>query len=176
MPGYDKSRFVNLSKTEHDELTCGICFEILNNPIVVPCCRHTYCYHCIIEWLNNNTSCPNDRTRLIRSELYHPQRLVLNLLAKLQIHCDFHSKGCDTVIDLEFLSSHVLNCKFNPERKCIECGLKMGEESHHCLDNLKSLNSSLNNEIIELKNEIQKLKKDIESLRENRYEYVSTSY
>ncbi len=173
MPGYDKSRFVNLSQPLNDELTCGICLGILKNPIVVPCCRHTYCYNCIIKWLNNNTSCPNDRTKLIRSELYHPQRLVLNLLAKLRIHCNFHSKGCDRVLDLECLPMHAMNCQFNPERKCVECGLKMDCESHNCINDLKLLNSSLNNEMIELKNEIETLKKNMESMKDNHLQYVS---
>jgi FtsZ-binding cell division protein ZapB len=68
---------------------------------------------------------------------------------------------------------HAMNCQFNPERKCVECGLKMDCESHNCINDLKLLNSSLNNEMIELKNEIETLKKNMESMKDNHLQYVS---
>ncbi len=36
MPGFDKSQFLKLSQTEENELLCGICLCILNNPVVTP--------------------------------------------------------------------------------------------------------------------------------------------
>lgn len=166
MPGFEKHRFVNLNQLE-DDFTCGICLQILNNPSVTPCCRQTYCYDCINEWLNNKNSCPNDRQRLIATELYSPQRLVVNLLAKLRIRCDFALNGCQTVVDLECLKTHSNNCPFNPNRNCIDCGLKMsGQSTHYCINSLKLLNTSLAEEIFELKSEIEKLKQEIKSLKE----------
>ena len=61
MPALETHRFVNLSQSEEDELSCGICFGILIDPMVTSCCRQTYCKECISEWLKSNNNCPEDR-------------------------------------------------------------------------------------------------------------------
>ncbi|XP_054167319.1 E3 ubiquitin-protein ligase NRDP1-like [Oppia nitens] len=181
--GYEKHRFVGLTEPESQEFTCGICLGIFCEPTVVPCCRQTYCYGCISEWLSNKNSCPNDRQGLTASQLYYPQRLVINLLAKLKIHCNFQSNGCQTVLDLEILASHADSCPYNPYRRCSVCDvlivkyidesqqfnsltLQSSELSHNCINSLKNLNKSLENEISELKCEISKLKNHIKKLEE----------
>ena len=93
-----------MTDTEDEELTCGICLEILNNPKVVQCCRQTYCNDCITEWLSENKTCPNDRQHLTIDSLVEPPRLVHNMISKLKIHCDFQSNGCEAVVILDNLA------------------------------------------------------------------------
>lgn len=166
MSGYDKSRFVGLTQSEEEEFTCAICLAILKDPVVVPCCRQTYCYGCISQWLNSQKSCPNDRHRLNATQLYDPQRLVLNLLAKLRIRCLYHSNGCQIVSDLQSLVNHEDYCLFNPNRKCCDCGIRVNEFTHNCVNSLKLLNTSLAEEMLELKSEILRLQLEIKSLKE----------
>ncbi|CAG2117580.1 unnamed protein product, partial [Medioppia subpectinata] len=63
MPGYCVDRFPNLSAEDREEYTCSICQDIFNTPVTTSC-RHTFCEDCITEWLESNTTCPNDRKRL----------------------------------------------------------------------------------------------------------------
>ncbi|CAG2164436.1 unnamed protein product [Oppiella nova] len=186
MPGYDIRRFVGLSQREADEFTCGICLQIFREPTVVPCCRHTYCRECISRWLANTNTCPNDRRGLIASQLYDPQRLVTNLLAKLHIQCHFYAQGCDAVLELQCLDSHADSCPCNPCRQCPDCGLRMAERmdaapdyeipvpplvSHNCVNSLKRLNETLAEEMSQLKREILKLKTEIKTLKDRRNEF-----
>ncbi|CAG2113488.1 unnamed protein product [Medioppia subpectinata] len=126
MPGYSRDRFVDLSDRESDELMCGICLQILRSPVVTPCCRHAYCRACMGQWLAVNSSCPNDRQPLIASELQYPQRLACNLLARLRIGCQFSAYGCPHVLELQCLARHEDCCRFNSDRRCADCGQKVG--------------------------------------------------
>src|SRR2546422_7082256 len=103
MPGYDVSRFVNLRKSEEELVICLICHDVLKNPVVVRCCLQTYCNDCIRIWLKTNSVCPNDRKLLTESQLTNVPRMVVNLLGKLKIKCDYESHGCTEIVDLETL-------------------------------------------------------------------------
>ncbi len=74
MPGYELSRFVELSQSEIEEYTCSICHDILRNPFVTNCCLQTFCEQCINDWLEKNNTCPYDRKQLNRSQLSSPPR------------------------------------------------------------------------------------------------------
>jgi len=53
---------------------CSICLGTLVNPVNTVC-NHTYCYHCLISWLEYNNTCPICRYRLITD--LENQRIVL---------------------------------------------------------------------------------------------------
>jgi hypothetical protein len=144
MSGYSKQRFVGLAENEDEELTCGICLGILNKPMVVRCCSQTFCEYCINEWLKNDETCPHDRQNLTKYELIKPPRIVQNLLSKLRIHCKHQNSGCDSIIKLENLDNHELNCKFNPVKFCEKCNFIINsDEEHDCITNLVAKNLSL---------------------------------
>jgi hypothetical protein len=103
MSGFERSRFIDLSQSDCDEFTCGICLEILNNPIETKCCRKTYCKKCIITWINTNQLCPNDRRVLRVNDLINPSLIVVNLLSKLKIKCN----GCQKIVSLGSLLEHM---------------------------------------------------------------------
>ncbi|XP_054161300.1 E3 ubiquitin-protein ligase NRDP1-like [Oppia nitens] len=94
MPGYDCDRFVNLSPADRAELTCSICQDIFYCPVIAQCCRQTFCEDCINNWLSTNNTCPYDRKTLTTEALTRPPRVMVNMLGKLQIKCDFRDKGC----------------------------------------------------------------------------------
>ncbi len=52
-----------------DNETCAICYETLNAPTCVPCCKHFFCGGCILEALKRNTACPFCRTKVSVQEL-----------------------------------------------------------------------------------------------------------
>ena len=85
MPGLDKSRFINLRKSD-DELLCGICLAVLDNPMVTQCCRQTYCRDCITQWLQTSSKCPNDKKTLTIANLSQPPLSINNILDKAVLH------------------------------------------------------------------------------------------
>jgi hypothetical protein len=87
-----------------DELTCGMCSRVVNNPIETKCCRKTYCKNCIITWINANQLCPNDKRVLKVNDLINPSLIVVNLLSKLKIKCNDSANECQEVISFESLS------------------------------------------------------------------------
>ena len=123
MPGYSRERFINLTNIEEEEFLCGICHEILNEPLVTPCCRNTYCKDCINSWLSENKWCVNDKIKLSSDMLYPSQRIVINLMNKLQIKCEFSSEGCDQIILFENLKHHLENCEF--KSKAVETNINI---------------------------------------------------
>ena len=56
---------IKTKKTE-DEL-CQICLENTQN--ILTQCNHEYCFQCIYEWLEKQTTCPNCRKHLKLSEM-----------------------------------------------------------------------------------------------------------
>jgi len=58
MPGYELSRFIELSQSDAEEYTCNICQDIFRNPVVTNCCLQTFCELCISEWLETNNTVP----------------------------------------------------------------------------------------------------------------------
>ncbi|CAG2166018.1 unnamed protein product, partial [Oppiella nova] len=156
MSGYNIDRFVDLSESERDELTCSICQDILCCPRVAPCCLQMYCEQCINEWLHTNNTCPHDRKPLTNIELNRPPRALVNLLLNLKITCDNKANGCDEVVKLEDLAHHTLNCKFNIT-KCKVCLCTM-DTDHNCVNTLLQLNKTARTEIMDLKQELYKIK------------------
>jgi len=165
MAGFSKKRFVNLTNVE-EELTCGICLEILNEPVVVQCCRQKKKKKCIKEWMDERQTCPNDRRVLGSKSLVEPPRLIQNMISRLKICCDYTENGCKNVLVLDNLSSHLLECKFKPKNLCKDCGIPIDNgKDHDCLFNLKTLNSNLVDETSRLKNQIKQLLARISSER-----------
>ena len=150
MPGIDRQRIVDKSEDELDELSCGICQDIFTDPVVTPCCRHTYCSLCIYQWLIGNNSCPNDRQRLSSRDMIPAPRMVINLLNKLKIKCENHSKGCEVIMSIADIDKHLLVC----DKNCDSC------------KSLKTKISESEIRVKKLKTQLVSLENEVKSLRE----------
>ena len=151
----ERKRIIGKSDKELDEFTCGICHEILVEPMVTKCCQQTYCRQCIEEWLQRQNTCPNDRKSLIKQDLCPAPRLVVNLLNEMSVKCDYHLDGCQEVVPYSQLSTHLKSCEFN---LCKTCGYRGRDEEHKCVDILLAKNNSLMDELKKLKIQIDELK------------------
>ncbi|XP_038555316.1 ligand of Numb protein X 2b [Micropterus salmoides] len=69
-----------------DELVCHICLQPLLRPMDTPC-GHTYCFHCLSNFLKEQDFCPVDRQRLQLNQCRPSSLLVRNLLDKLNVMC-----------------------------------------------------------------------------------------
>ena len=112
--GIDLDRFVSRI---NDELICSICQMVLENPLQIVECEHAFCSECINQWMSTgNETCPVDRNNINKEKLRTP-RIINKFLCELKIKCDYESEGCKDNVELEHLSQHCKQCKFNPNNK-----------------------------------------------------------
>ncbi|KAK6170532.1 hypothetical protein SNE40_018906 [Patella caerulea] len=93
-------------------LYCSICQEVFIEPQRAPC-GHSYCKKCIMQWLKNSKTCPEDRKPISSSSLHH-DFILENIIGDQIVGCPFRYSGCDFIGQLERLSSQRKSCEFNP--------------------------------------------------------------
>ena len=109
--GYDDERFLHpVGHTLH----CGICTNVLKDPVMCGQNEHLFCRACITIHLMNSQICPNCIEPLTVATLSQASRGIRNLLAELKIKCEFFDRGCGKFIELEHLERHVADCGFAP--------------------------------------------------------------
>ena len=150
MPGYDKSKIVGWNESDLDDFVCGICHDVLNKPVVTQCCRQSYCRDCIKQWLRGHYTCPNDRQLLTINGVSEVPRLVINIINKMRIRCDFSDKGCREVTTIATKMDHVKMCIYD---KCKICGSSPKGFNHDCIAYLKQENTELRMWLTNLNNE-----------------------
>ncbi|MCW7555864.1 hypothetical protein NX722_25200 [Endozoicomonas gorgoniicola] len=76
-------------KDLQDDLTCSICQDVFEKPVVSPC-GHTSCRNCINDWMNNHRSCPDCRVDIPGEWTFPPNQVVETLInnRKLQSEQD----------------------------------------------------------------------------------------
>ena len=120
MPGHDKSKIVGWNQRDLYEFECDLCRNVLKKPVVIPCCRQTYCRDCIDEWLKERGTCPIDRKPLSIDGLSKAPRLVTNLINKMQIKCDYSDKGCPAVTTIKDKRDHNKICTYKDKKTCAQ--------------------------------------------------------
>uniref|UniRef100_A0A3Q2QRE3 Ligand of numb-protein X 2b n=1 Tax=Fundulus heteroclitus TaxID=8078 RepID=A0A3Q2QRE3_FUNHE len=90
-----------------DELVCHICLQPLLRPMDTPC-GHTYCFHCLSNFLKEQDFCPVDRQRLQLHQCRSSSLLVRNLLDKLVVTCP-HYAECQQKMQRCELQPHLHN-------------------------------------------------------------------
>ena len=129
--GYDDERFLHpVGHTLH----CGICTNVLKDPVMCGENEHLFCRVCITMHLMNSLTCPNCIEPLTIATLSQASRGIRNLLAELKIKCEFFNRGCGKFIELEHLEGHVADCGFAPAVCSNEgCYLKVNKRDllHH---------------------------------------------
>ena len=174
--GYDVGRFTS---SVDEELICTICGGVLEDPLQAPACEHAFCAACIHEWLNHQQTCPVDRRNLTPHQLKQVPRILKNLLSKLTIQCENAMFGCEGVVRLDQLRSHLSQCEHNPKRpvNCEQgCGLVVPFDEmpqHNCIRELNNLIQNQNFKLAQLQAQIddqhQQLneqKREIQSLKD----------
>lgn len=174
--GFDVGRFQG---NVDEELICPICSQVLEHPVQAPKCEHAFCLTCIMEWLSHQPTCPVDRIGISSSELQPVPRILKNLLARLVIACDYAGTGCQAMVKLESLQSHVQDCEHNPQKpvSCEQgCGLVIPKDNvkdHNCVKELRSLIQNqqqkfqeFQEEVVEQRLTINELKRELNYLKE----------
>ena len=110
-PGYDEERFVT---TINRNFFCLICFNVLKDPVMCPRNQHCFCRGCITKHLENSRRCPTCADELIEEVLAEPQRMVKDYLNESKIRCIYNDRGCQEIVQLQYLDQHENSCGFTP--------------------------------------------------------------
>ena len=173
--GYADERF---KEFVNEDLHCPICTNVLKQPVHCVSNEHYFCKACITKHLENNKKCPCCMEGLSLEDLKPPSRFVTNRLSQLTIHCDNSDRGCEELVKLGDLSSHVKSCGFSPVVCSNEgCSLTMSKKDQHSHETatcqfLKikcSECGELKKELEEMKTSLKKVKaqlSDMESVKE----------
>ena len=109
--GYEDERFQHpVGHTLH----CGVCMNVLKDPVMCRRNEHLCCRACIIPHLRISQTCPTCMEPLTVETLRPASRGIRSLLAELKIRCEFYDRGCGEFIELEHLERHLRDCGFAP--------------------------------------------------------------
>ncbi|KAK3091188.1 hypothetical protein FSP39_017820 [Pinctada imbricata] len=111
--GTDVERYFLNPESVSVHLYCSICQDVFCEPQRAPC-GHSFCKKCILPWLRNSKTCPEDRKRVNPGELHH-DFILENIIGDQMVACPYRGTGCEFVGQLQMLSSHKKSCDFNPD-------------------------------------------------------------
>jgi N-acetylneuraminic acid mutarotase len=109
--GYEDERF---SHSVSAHFHCGICYNVLKEPVTCQRNEHYYCRACITEHLKNSPTCPTCQEGLSPETITQAPRILRNCLDELSIRCDNSDRGCQEIVQLAQLQDHVDVCGFAP--------------------------------------------------------------
>jgi len=161
--GFDVGRF---TAVVDEELLCPICSCVLELPLQLEGCEHAFCAACIRQWITRGSpTCPVDRQQVTPQQLQPVPRILKNLLSRLEIRCDNHSHGCESVLRLDALPNHLKDCAHNPkrpvpcERGCGLTTIPLDEMSNHnCVKELRAIISGQDEKISALEGAVRDAK------------------
>jgi len=91
------------------QLICPICTQVLRNPVQTPS-DHLFCEDELLEWMTISSFCPVTKLQLLAQDIKKPSRIILNMLAELEIFCPNKVNGCKWIGLNEQMSLHLLTC------------------------------------------------------------------
>lgn len=101
------------------QLICPICTQVLKNPVQTST-EHLFCEEELLEWMSRSSLCPVTKRVLDPEKIAKPSRIILNMLAELEVYCSNKAEGCTWTGAHEHLASHLNSCTFKPRALLLE--------------------------------------------------------
>lgn len=95
------------------QLICPICTQVLQNPVQTST-DHLFCEEELLEWMTISSLCPVTKVQLIAQEIKKPSRIILNMLAELEVYCPNKVNGCKWTGLNETMGAHFRSCDHKP--------------------------------------------------------------
>jgi len=139
------------------EITCPICLNYLNNPVMCSSCENIYCKDCINKWKDNNSSCPLRCEDFVIKDV---SRILKQILEKITIKC---RNGCK----FTFLSAFEHKCVIRDSWEVFSQDLHNNKIAYE--NNINKKNQNL----ISIENERNRLSKKYVLLYNNYQELLN---
>jgi FtsZ-binding cell division protein ZapB len=180
----------------NERLKCSICARPFNDPVSTKCKnkKHTFCRHCIEDWIGRNPSCPTCRQELLVQDLTPiTDGVFIDMLDELQISCQFcHQEGlergnfddhinkgclkvnvscpsadikCPWIGSREQLDKHLNTCIFNPLRPLITQLREQSSGQQTQIEQLRSENEQLKNQVNRQQTQMGALQNETQQLK-----------
>ena len=95
-------------------LICTCCHDILQKPLMITQCEHSFCGLCLTEWLRineSNPSCPECKIPVEASEESVKRAMfIFRLINSANVIC----KSCETAIPIIKYKDHAEKCSQSP--------------------------------------------------------------
>jgi hypothetical protein len=95
------------------QLICPICTQVLKNPVQTST-EHLFCEEELLEWMTISSLCPVTKVQLVAQEIKKPSRIILNMLAELEVFCPNKVNGCKWTGLNETIDTHFGSCEYKP--------------------------------------------------------------
>ena len=95
------------------QLICPICTQVLQNPVQTST-DHLFCEEELLEWMTISSVCPVTKVQLLAQEIKKPSRIILNMLAELEVFCPNKVNGCNWSGLNETMGVHFRSCDHKP--------------------------------------------------------------
>jgi E3 ubiquitin-protein ligase NRDP1 len=158
--GRDLEQFVHPERISQ-QLICPICTQVLKDPVQTSS-DHLFCEDELLEWLTRSNLCPITKAVIDPSTIKKPSRIILNMLAELEVYCMHKDEGCSWTGTSEQLHSHLAKgCLHHETCKLKETMAKQEKKITDLSDRITLL--EIRNE--ELVEENEELKTTVEDLK-----------
>lgn len=158
--GRDIEQFVHPERISQ-QLICPICTQVLKDPVQTSS-DHLFCEDELLEWLTRSNLCPITKAVIDPSTIKKPSRIILNMLAELEVYCVHKSEGCTWIGTSEQLTAHLSKgCLHHEACKLKEVIANQDQKITELSDRIAILETR--NE--ELTDENEELKATVEDLR-----------
>lgn len=144
--GTDLEQYVHPDRIS-SQLICPICTQVLKNPVQTST-DHLFCEDELLEWMARSNLCPVSKQVLDPEKITKPSRIILNMLAELEIYCTNKCEGCTWSGSYEHLQKHLANCTFRP-RSELYVEIKMLSDRIVHLESIYSQLESRHDHVIE---------------------------
>lgn len=116
--GLDIELFVHPERIS-SQLICPICTQVLDSPVQTAT-EHLFCEEELLEWMSRSSLCPITKTELDPASIRKPGRIVLNMLAELEMYCKNRGNGCTWTGPHEHLDKHMETCTHRSKEEEVE--------------------------------------------------------
>jgi hypothetical protein len=116
--GRDLDCFVHPERIS-PQLICPICTQVLYRPVQTVS-EHLFCEDELLEWMTRSSTCPITKSTLDPNEITRPSRIILNMLAELEVFCSNKQRGCSWIGPQELMDAHTEQCAYRPTNQLLE--------------------------------------------------------
>lgn len=106
--GFEIELFVHPDRIS-SQLICPICTSVLERPVQTPS-EHLFCEDELLEWMTRSQMCPVTNTKLDPDTIKKPGRIIVNMLAELEMYCPNRIHGCQWIGSSDQVTIHKKKC------------------------------------------------------------------